>query len=162
MKIVRTIVLVLVGLVIAFVVLLAGSVIVDALIGGSRVEQLTNTEIAGPDGQMIRAYVARPDTPGTYPGVVMIHEFFGLRQDIVEKAEALADEGYVVVAPDTYRGKTTGWIPRAIFLRITTRMEQVVGDLDATFDWLAGQPDVDPDAHCRDGLLLRRRCRTTI
>jgi carboxymethylenebutenolidase len=50
----------------------------------------------------------------------------------------------VVVAPDTYRGKTTGWIPRAIFLRITTQMEQVVGDLDATFDWLAGQPDVDP------------------
>ena len=83
MKIVRTIVLVLVGLLIAFVVLLAGSVIVDALVGGSRVEQLTNTEIAGPDGQMIRAYVARPDAPGTYPGVVMIHEFFGLRQDIV-------------------------------------------------------------------------------
>ncbi len=145
MKIVRTIILVLVGLLLAFVVFLAGSVIVDALIGGSRVEQLTNTEIAGPDGQMIRAYVARPDAPGTYPGVVMIHEFFGLRQDIVEKAEALADEGYVVVAPDTYRGKTTGWIPRAIFLRITTRMEQVVGDLDATFDWLAGQSDVDPE-----------------
>ena len=145
MKIVRTTILVLAGLLLAFVVFLAGSVIVDALVGGSRVEQLTNTEIAGPDGQMIRAYVARPDAPGTYPGVVMIHEFFGLRPDVVEKAEALADEGYVVVAPDTSRGKTTGWIPRAIFLRITTRMEQVVGDLDATFDWLAGQSDVDPE-----------------
>ena len=77
LKIIRSIVLVLVGLLLAFVVFLAGSVIVDALIGGNRVEQLTNTEIAGPDGQTIRAYVARPDAPGTYPGVVMIHEFFG-------------------------------------------------------------------------------------
>ena len=57
LKIVRTTILVLVGLLLAFVVFLAGSVIVDALVGGSRVEQLTNTEIAGPDGQMIRAYV---------------------------------------------------------------------------------------------------------
>ena len=87
MKIVRTIILVLVGRLLAFVFFLAGSIIVDALVGGSRVEQLTNAEIAGPDGQMIRAYVARPDAPGTYPGVVMIHEFFGLRPDVVEKAE---------------------------------------------------------------------------
>jgi carboxymethylenebutenolidase len=128
----------------ALVLILAGSVAVDALLGRNRVEQLTNTTIAGPDGQEIRAYVARPDAPGDYPGVVMIHEFFGLRPDIVEKAEALADEGYVVVAPDTYRGKTTGWVPRAIFLRVTLPMERVVGDLDATFDWLASQPDVDP------------------
>ncbi|HSN77939.1 MAG TPA: dienelactone hydrolase family protein, partial [Anaerolineae bacterium] len=132
-------------LLLVLIVFLAASIVVDALIGGNRVEQLTNTTIAGPDGQEVRAYVARPDAPGVYPGVVMIHEFFGLRPDIVEKAEALADEGYVVVAPDTYRGKTTGWIPRAIFLRVTTQMQQVVGDLDATFDWLAGQSDVDPD-----------------
>jgi carboxymethylenebutenolidase len=144
MRLLRKIVIVFGVLVAALLLLLVGSVAVDALIGGSRVEQLTNAEITAPDGQTVRAYVARPDAPGIYPGVIMIHEFFGLRPDIVEKAEALADEGYVVVAPDTYRGETTGWIPRAIFLRITTQMDQVIGDLDAAFDWLAGQPDVDP------------------
>jgi carboxymethylenebutenolidase len=145
MKVVRKVFIALGVLLLAIIVFLAASVVVDAWLGGNRVEQLTNTTIVGPAGQEVRAYVARPDAPGTYPGVVMIHEFFGLRPDIVEKAEALADEGYVVVAPDTYRGKTTGWIPRAIFLRVTTQMEQVVGDLDTTFDWLAGQSDVDPD-----------------
>ena len=125
-------------------VVLVGSVAVDALLGRDRVEQLTNTTITGPDGEEFRAYVARPDAPGNYPGVVMIHEFFGLRPSIVEKAEALAQEGYVVVAPDTYRGRSTGWVPRAIFLRVTLPMERVVGDLDAAFDWLAGQQDVDP------------------
>ena len=148
MKIIRIILLVLGGLLLALMLLLVGSVMIDALAGGNRVEQLTNTTITGPNGQEIRAYVARPDSTdatGTYPGVVMIHEFFGLRPDVIEKADALAQEGYVVVAPDTYRGKTTGWIPRAIYLRVTTPMERVIVDMDAAFDWLAGQPDVDPD-----------------
>ncbi len=145
MKVIRKVLIVLGALLLAIVVLLVGSIAVDALLGRDRVEQLTNTAIVGPDGQQIRAYVARPDAPGDYPGVVMIHEFFGLRPSIVEKAEALADEGYVVVAPDTYRGRSTGWIPRAIFLRVTLPMARVVADLDAAFDWLAGQPDVDPE-----------------
>lgn len=144
MKAVRKILIALGVLLLALIVFLAGSIVVDAVLGGNRVEQLTNTTIAGPEGQEIRAYVARPDRPGDYPGVVMIHEFYGLQPSIVEKAQALAQEGYVVVAPDTYRGRSTGWVPRAIFLRVTLAMEQVVGDLDATFDWLADQPDVDP------------------
>ena len=145
MKALRKLLIGLGVILLALLLALVGSSAVDALLSRSRVEQLTNTTIAGPDGQQIRAYVARPDAPGDYPGVVMIHEFFGLRPSIVEKADALAQEGYVVVAPDTYRGKTTGWIPRAIFLRVTTQMEEVVGDLDAVFDWLAGQQDVDPE-----------------
>jgi carboxymethylenebutenolidase len=145
MKTLRKLLIGLGVILLALLVLLAGSIAADALLGRNRVEQLTNTTITSPDGQEIRAYVARPDSPGAYPGVVMIHEFFGLRPDIVEKAEALAQEGYVVVAPDTYRGKTTGLVPRAIFLRLTLPMERVVGDLDAAFDWLASQSDVDPD-----------------
>lgn len=129
----------------AVAILVGGSIVVDAWLGSDRVEQMTNTSITGSEGQEIRAYVARPDAPGDYPGVIMVHEFFGLRPSIVEKAEALADEGYVVVAPDTYRGRSTGWIPRAIFLRVTLPMERVVGDLDAVFDWLAGQQDVDSE-----------------
>lgn len=126
------------------VLLLVGSIAIDALLGRNRVELMTNTTIVGPEGQEMRAFVARPDTPGPHPGVVMIHEFYGLRPSVVEKAGALAQEGYVVVAPDTYRGRSTGWIPRAIFLRVTLPMERVVGDLDAVFDWLAGQQDADP------------------
>lgn len=145
MKVVRKVLVVLGVLLLAILVLLVGSIVVDAWLGGDRVEQMTNTTIVGPDGQEVRAFVARPEASGTYPGVVMIHEFFGLRPSIVEKAQALAQEGYVVVAPDTYRGRSTGWIPRAIFLRVTLPMARVVSDLDATFDWLASQPDVDPE-----------------
>jgi carboxymethylenebutenolidase len=69
----------------------------------------------------------------------MIHEFFGVNESIVGKAEGLAQEGYLVVAPDTFRGSTTAWIPRAILQVITNPPEQVNQDLDAVYAWIESQ-----------------------
>jgi carboxymethylenebutenolidase len=121
--------------------LLALSLPIDAALGADRVTALTNTDIAGPDGNL-RAYVARPATPGPHPAVIMIHEWWGLRPEIVEKADALAAQGFVVIAPDTFRGSSTGWIPRAIYQVATTPSARVNADLDAVFSWLTTQADV--------------------
>jgi carboxymethylenebutenolidase len=129
----------------ALVGLLIGSVVVDALVGGNRIDSLVNTAIDNPNGPSVRAHVATPQADGRFPAVIMIHEFWGLKEEIVGKAQALADEGYVVVAPDTYRGKTTNWIPRAIYLALTASDERVNSDLDAVFTWLQDQPNVDPE-----------------
>jgi carboxymethylenebutenolidase len=75
----------------------------------------------------------------------MIHEFFGLNESILGKADLLAQEGYLVVAPDTFRGSTTSWIPRAIYQVISTRPEAVNADLDSVYAWLGSQPEVDAD-----------------
>lgn len=131
-------------IVLGLALLLALSIPADALLGRGRVAALTNTAIPGPAGE-IRAFVARPTTPGPHPAVIMIHEFWGLRDDIIGKAEALAQEGYVVIAPDTFRGASTGWLPRAIYQTITTPPEQARADLDAVYAWLAAQPDVLAD-----------------
>jgi carboxymethylenebutenolidase len=129
-----------------FVIFLAGSIAVDYLIGGDRLREVTNTNIPGAhSGPGVAAYVARPDGDGPFPVVIMIHEFYGLNESIVGKADGLAEAGYVVVAPDTFRGSTTAWIPRAIFQVITTRSEQVVQDLDSVYAWIAAQPDFDPN-----------------
>lgn len=120
------------------------SIPLDAVIGSGRVEELTNVTIPGPAGP-IRAFVAEPATPGPHPAVIMIHEWWGLRPDIIEKATALAADGYVVVAPDTFRGASTTWIPRAIYQVSTTPPEQVQADLDAVFAWLTARPDVIAD-----------------
>jgi carboxymethylenebutenolidase len=120
------------------------SIPLDAVIGSGRVEELTNVTIPGPAGP-IRAFVAEPSTPGPHPAVIMIHEWWGLRPDIIEKATALAADGYVVVAPDTFRGASTMWIPRAIYQVSTTPPEQVQADLDAVFAWLTARPDVISD-----------------
>jgi len=50
-------------------------------------------------------YLAKPVDDGNYPGVVMIHEWWGLNDNIKEMADKLASHGYVVLAVDLYDGK---------------------------------------------------------
>jgi carboxymethylenebutenolidase len=53
----------------------------------------------------ISGYLARPNEDGVYPGVVMIHEWWGLNDNIKTMADLLANEGYVVLAVDIYKGE---------------------------------------------------------
>jgi carboxymethylenebutenolidase len=136
----------------AFVIFLVGSIVVDSLIGANRLDAVTNTTIPGANGGPdVRAYVAKPEGEGPFPTVIMIHEFFGLNQSIVSKADLLAQNGYLVVAPDTFRGSTTSWIPRAIYQVITTKPEAINADLDSVYAWLESQPDVDADQVATSG-----------
>lgn len=145
MKLLKRILLGLLFVVAALVLFLVASVAVDALVGGNRVAELTNAAIPNATGQPVAVYVARPEGEGPFPAVIMLHEFWGLKPEIIGKTDALAAEGYVVVAPDMYRGQTTTWLPRAIYLALTVPESQALGDLDPVFDWLQEQPDVDPD-----------------
>ncbi len=136
----------LIGLAMLLLILIAGSIAIDFAIGAERINAVTNTTIPGQNGgQDVRAYVATPPGEGPFPVVIMIHEFFGLNESIVGKAEGLAEEGYFVIAPDTFRGSTTSWIPRAIYQVITNSPENVNADLDSIFSWLESQPEVDPE-----------------
>jgi carboxymethylenebutenolidase len=56
-------------------------------------------------GEKIQGYLVRPMAAGMYPGVVVIHEWWGLNNQIKGVAERLAEQGYVVIVPDLYRGK---------------------------------------------------------
>jgi carboxymethylenebutenolidase len=131
--------------VLALVAALFGSIAVDGLLGRERLVEVTNIRIPNAGGPEVRAFVARPSTPGPHPAVIMIHEFWGLNESIVGKARALAEEGYVVVAPDLFRGNSTAWVPRAVFQVVSNPPEQTNVDLNAVFDWLAAQPDVKAD-----------------
>ena len=51
-----------------------------------------------------KGYLAKPTTDGKFPGIVMIHEWWGLNDNIKEMAEKLASHGYVVLAVDLYNG----------------------------------------------------------
>jgi carboxymethylenebutenolidase len=141
MKILKRVLLGLILAVVGLVLFLVGSVAVDFAVGAERINAVTNTTIPGQNGGPdVRAYVAVPPGSGPFPVVIMIHEFYGLNESIVGKAEGLAQEGYLVVAPDTFRGSTTSWIPRAIYQVITNQPEQVNQDLDSVYAWIKVQP----------------------
>jgi carboxymethylenebutenolidase len=46
------------------------------------------------------AYRALPDGEGPWPGLVLVHEIFGLEDEMKRHADRLATMGYVVLAPD--------------------------------------------------------------
>ena len=133
-------------LLVASIVLLAGSIAVDYALGSNRLDNIANVTIPGSNGgPEVRAYVSKPEGEGPFPTVIMIHEFWGLNESIVGKVDLLAEEGYLVIAPDTFRGSTTRWVPRAIYQVISNQPETINADLDSVYAWLESQPDVDSD-----------------
>lgn len=144
MKIIRKIALVSLLSVLGLVTFIAASIFFDGWIGSRRLESITNVTVANPGGPAVRAYLARPAGAGPHPTVIMIHEFWGFNTEMRDKADLLARSGYVVVAPDMFRGSSTNWIPRAIYQTLTTPQERRNTDLDAVYAWLEQQPEVDP------------------
>lgn len=144
MKIIRKIALVSLLSVLGLVTFIAASIFFDGWIGSRRLDSITNVTVANPGGPAVRAYLARPAGAGPHPTVIMIHEFWGFNTEMRDKADLLARSGYVVVAPDMFRGSSTSWIPRAIYQTLTTPQERRNTDLDAVYAWLEQQPEVDP------------------
>src|SRR5262249_48116115 len=53
-------------------------------------------------GDTIRGHLARPSQPARNPGIVVIHEAFGLVEHIRDIARRFANIGYNALAPDLY------------------------------------------------------------
>ena len=51
-------------------------------------------------------HLAVPAGSGPWPGMVVIHELFGLNTDVRAHADRLAAQGYLALAPDLYGGKS--------------------------------------------------------
>lgn len=119
-------------------------IVTDAL-GGEGSDRYTNVTYSAVDGSTLRGYLALPPDAGDspLPAVLMVHEWWGLNGEIAEMADMLAEQGYAVLAPDTYRGSLATTVPGALFLRITAPQERVDADMQSAFEYLAAQPEVD-------------------
>lgn len=138
----RRILLGFVGLIAACVLLFFAFLLYDRTTGAQTIDH-TNVSYTSATGQELVGYLATPDEPGTYPAVLLIHEWWGLNEGMPILADALADEGYVVFAPDAYRQKLAQSVPYALWLRLGTPTEQVYEDVDAALAWLMARDDVD-------------------
>lgn len=54
------------------------------------------------DGFQMKGYLARPKAPGNYPGVLILHEAFGLVEHERDVARRFANAGFIAMAPDVY------------------------------------------------------------
>jgi carboxymethylenebutenolidase len=97
-----------------------------------------------PDGKSLRAALVLPPGDGPYPGLVVLHEAFGLNRDIRRIAHRLASEGYAALAPDLYsHGPKALCLTRVMLETLAGRAP--LADLEATCTHLAQVPGVDPN-----------------
>ena len=94
-----------------------------------------------PHGE-VPGYLAVPaEGAGPWPGVVVIHEAFGLNADIRGKADQMAAHGYVALAPDLFERRAWILCVRNAFTQIRAQSGPAFETLDAARSVLAGRAD---------------------
>jgi carboxymethylenebutenolidase len=104
--------------------------------------------ISFPSGnRQIEGYLACPDGQGPFPGIVIIHEIYGLNDNIRDIARRFANEGYLALAVDLFTGRN-----RAICMfRFMGQMllksldNGSLNDLKETLTYLSTQLGVDKE-----------------
>jgi carboxymethylenebutenolidase len=96
----------------------------------------------GASAPQLRGHLAVPPVgEGPWPGVVVVHEAFGLTDDTREQADRLAAAGYLAVAPDLFSAGGAARCLKRTVGDLLRREGATFGDLEAARSWLAGRPD---------------------
>lgn len=119
---------------------------------GARIADVT---FPSATGRPMRGALARPAAATPRPGVLVLHDVYGLVDDVRRIARRIADLGYVALVPDLY---DTGH-PRALcvvrtFLAMKRGEGPAFADLDAATRWLAARDDVDGERLAAVGFCL--------
>ncbi len=86
----------------------------------------------------------QPAGKGPFPAIVVIHEWWGLNDWVKEQASKLADQGYVTLAIDLYRGKVATTADEAHELMRGVPSDRATKDLLAAASYLRSQKNVNP------------------
>jgi len=101
------------------------------------------TTYTGGDGDLIHAYVARPEGDGPFPGIVLVHHAPGWDELYQEFARRLANHGYTVIGPDLYCRVGHGTpddVAAAVRAQGGVADDTVVADCAAALRWLKSLP----------------------
>lgn len=96
--------------------------------------------IPSPAGDLA-AYLAIPAGDGPFPGVVVIHDAFGLGHDIRRQADWLAASGYLAIAPNLFRTRSQLACMVATMRDARDRQGRTFDDIEAARTWLADRDD---------------------
>jgi carboxymethylenebutenolidase len=92
-----------------------------------------------------KGFLAKPREAGTYPGVIVIHEIWGLVDHIKDVASRLANEGYVALAVDLFEEKIVTKLEEGRVLREKFSEEKILADLNGAFNYLKNLSYVKPN-----------------
>ncbi|WP_017316423.1 dienelactone hydrolase family protein [Mastigocladopsis repens] len=114
----------------------------------------TTTVKLSQDDVQIGAYLAQPSEEGSYPGIVVLQEIFGVNFHIRDVTERIAREGYLAIAPALFQrvapGFETGYTPEDIevgkkYAWEQTKASELLSDIQQSINYLKTLPNVKQD-----------------
>lgn len=96
----------------------------------------------------VDAYLAQPSTPGTYPGIIVIQEVFGVNDHIKDVTRRLAKEGYIAIAPAIYQRQAPGFavgytaedLEEGRKYKEQTKASELLNDIQTAINYLKSLP----------------------
>lgn len=98
---------------------------------------MANLDISTTRGPL-PCYLATPTSEGPWPGVVVIHDAFGMTNDLRNQADWLAEQGFLAAAPDLFHWGGRINCIRTAMSNVRSRKGRSFEDIDAVRTWLAG------------------------
>ena len=108
--------------------------------------------LAVADGSSMQAFVARPEEKGSFPGMLVFQEAFGVNAHIRDVTQRIAREGYVAIAPELFHRSAAPGLevryddfPSAMPHMKALTEQGLSDDVRATYEWLRDSTHAVPD-----------------
>ena len=118
------------------------AILADPILSAAMAAETNEVTIATPSGRNVTASLALPDAKPA-GAVLLIHEWWGLNDQIKTVAADYARAGYVALAVDLYNGEVAAAPPDAMRLSRGMDSGQATETLTAWVDWLRASADVN-------------------
>jgi len=92
-------------------------------------------------GEHLNGYLAVPEGDGPWPGVVLVHEVWGLGENARRHSDHLAELGYLTIAPDLYTEGGRRLCTRQTMAELQAGSGVAFTNLAAARQWLLARPD---------------------
>jgi len=96
-------------------------------------------------GIQLPGFMARPEGSGPFPGVVVIHEAYGLNDNIRSVTRRFAEQGYATLAVDLFAGRNPMLCMARLMggLLLSSLNNEGIKNLKASLDYFGALPEVD-------------------
>ncbi|GER88751.1 hypothetical protein KDW_29130 [Dictyobacter vulcani] len=98
------------------------------------------------NGDGAYAFLAQPDDEQQHPGIVLIQEWWGIEPHVLDLAQKLATDGFVVAVPDLYHGKvaTEPDDAQRMMMLVRKNVDRAAKEIIGALDTLKQLPNVQP------------------
>jgi carboxymethylenebutenolidase len=102
---------------------------------------MTTITLEAADGPVEALFVVPTGREGPWPGVLIVHDIFGLTSDVQKISQRVANAGYVVVTPNLFfRGGPVRCVMR-VFRELLMQRGRALEDVQAAKSFLAGRDE---------------------